>query len=158
MNAQQSEGTDVSSARREFQQLRESIGREELGQVLDQFEEKVETVKQSAGPVMIRRALGQARLGFRLLQSWWSDNYYVPWKTITAIGAMLLYFINPFDLVPDLIPVVGLLDDATVIYLGFTVVQDELMEFAADRGLDPAEFGIDPDRSVSSRDSSSTSG
>ncbi|MEM7362327.1 MAG: YkvA family protein, partial [Bacteroidota bacterium] len=31
----------------------------------------------------------------------------------------LIYFVNPFDAVPDLIPAAGLLDDATVI--GFVI-------------------------------------
>jgi len=41
----------------------------------------------------------------------------LPWKLrATCIGA-LLYFINPFDLIPDSIPVIGYLDDFAVITL-----------------------------------------
>jgi uncharacterized membrane protein YkvA (DUF1232 family) len=136
---------DRSQVEEEFEETRETIGREELGEVMDSFQEKVEQIKQSSGPRFVRRAIGHAKLFYKLLEAWWTDRRNVPWKTITAIGAVLLYFINPFDIVPDMIPVVGLMDDATMIYIGFSMVQEDLIDFARDRGLDLKSFGIDPE-------------
>jgi uncharacterized membrane protein YkvA (DUF1232 family) len=39
----------------------------------------------------------------------------VPFKTIAYAVGTLIYFVSPFDLIPDLVPVVGHLDDAAVI-------------------------------------------
>lgn len=39
----------------------------------------------------------------------------VPFAAKAGFAAVLLYFLNPFDLVPDLSPVIGLLDDAGVL-------------------------------------------
>lgn len=39
----------------------------------------------------------------------------IPWKSLLMIVAGLLYFINPFDLIPDFIPAVGFLDDLTLL-------------------------------------------
>ena len=57
---------------------------------------------------------------FRLLRAWVSGNYRdVPWQTmVLAIGAVV-YFVNPFDLIPDFVPSIGYIDDATVV--GFVV-------------------------------------
>jgi uncharacterized membrane protein YkvA (DUF1232 family) len=45
------------------------------------------------------------------------------------IGAALLYFITPIDLIPDFIPVIGLLDDAAVIAYVVYKLKDELEEY-----------------------------
>jgi len=50
--------------------------------------------------------------------------------TITGIiGGGLLYFIVPLDLVPDYIPIVGLLDDFAVLSAIINSLQDELAEY-----------------------------
>ena len=41
----------------------------------------------------------------------------LPWRTIAALAGWLLYLANPFDLVPDMLPLVGQLDDATLFSL-----------------------------------------
>ena len=38
----------------------------------------------------------------------------VPLQAKAGFAAVLLYFLNPFDLIPDLAPVIGYLDDAGV--------------------------------------------
>jgi uncharacterized membrane protein YkvA (DUF1232 family) len=57
---------------------------------------------------------------FRLLKAYTSGRYRdVPWKTIIyALGAVI-YFVNPLDLIPDLIPFFGFIDDSSVI--GFVI-------------------------------------
>ena len=39
----------------------------------------------------------------------------VPLAAKAGFAAVLLYFLNPFDLIPDLTPMIGLLDDAGVL-------------------------------------------
>jgi uncharacterized membrane protein YkvA (DUF1232 family) len=57
--------------------------------------------------------LKQARLAFRLLR-----DERVPTATKLLIPAMLLYLISPLDLMPDLIPMVGQVDDVMILLLG----------------------------------------
>lgn len=54
----------------------------------------------------------------RLVTAWSRREYTdVPWRSILmAIGA-LLYFLDPFDAIPDVIPGIGYLDDASVVAL-----------------------------------------
>jgi len=137
--------SDHSTVEDRFQEKRQSIGREELREVMDNFEEKIERIKRSPGPEFVRSALGHIRLFYRLLESWWNNQWNVPWRTITAVGAALIYFINPVDMIPDIIPAAGLIDDATMVYIAFSCIQDDLIEFAAEHDIDLEQYGIDPD-------------
>jgi uncharacterized membrane protein YkvA (DUF1232 family) len=52
----------------------------------------------------------------RLARAWARRDYHaLPWRSAVAVVAGLLYFVSPLDAVPDVIPFLGLLDDATVI-------------------------------------------
>ena len=58
-----------------------------------------------------------------------------------AIGS-LLYLISPFDAIPDIIPIVGLTDDAALIVSVFSALAFELSRYAkqsADKGIEVAE-------------------
>ena len=50
----------------------------------------------------------------------------VPVKSIIAILAALIYVLSPIDLFPDVIPIIGYIDDATVILLVLKLVKDDL--------------------------------
>lgn len=39
----------------------------------------------------------------------------IPWRTLLKLVAAVIYFVNPFDLVPDFLPAIGLVDDISVI-------------------------------------------
>jgi uncharacterized membrane protein YkvA (DUF1232 family) len=66
----------------------------------------------------------------RLLQAWVAGNYRsVPWRTIVLGLAAVVYFVNPFDLVPDFLPLVGLGDDVTVIAFVLASIRGDLEKF-----------------------------
>ena len=50
----------------------------------------------------------------------------VPWKVVASMTAAIIYLISPLDLVPDIIPVFGLLDDAAMLALVIASFRDEL--------------------------------
>ncbi len=101
---------------------------------------KAEEVAGQHGRLM---TLGrQVLLLYKMLREWWNKSYPLPWKTAAAITAALLYFINPFDLVPDFIPVVGYLDDAVVIGACVKLIQVDLRKYAISKGLDLSDYGL----------------
>ena len=51
----------------------------------------------------------------RLISAWLSGRYSPPATTLVMVLAALVYFLAPFDLIPDSIPVLGLVDDGAVI-------------------------------------------
>jgi uncharacterized membrane protein YkvA (DUF1232 family) len=49
--------------------------------------------------------------------------------TIAAAAFALIYMLNPFDLVPDVLPFVGALDDATVIAACLFLIERDLFKY-----------------------------
>jgi len=53
----------------------------------------------------------------------------VPAQTIFIAFGALIYFLNPFDMVTDFLPVWGFLDDATLIALAIKGIRNDLEEY-----------------------------
>lgn len=67
---------------------------------------------------------------FRLIKMSASGEYTgVPATTMVTAVAVLLYFLSPIDLIPDFIPVVGLLDDMVLVAWFSTSIKQELEKF-----------------------------
>ncbi len=65
-----------------------------------------------------------------LLRAWARREYTaVPWRTLAAVMAVLIYFLNPFDLIPDFLPGLGLVDDATLVGLVVASIGEDLAQF-----------------------------
>lgn len=66
----------------------------------------------------------------RLIKAYALGQYReIPWKTILLIVAAVIYFVNPLDLVPDLIPLTGLTDDFAVLLWVYNAVSNEIDKF-----------------------------
>jgi len=67
---------------------------------------------------------------FRLIKLSVAGEYTgVPSTTVAAAVAVLIYFLSPIDLIPDFIPVVGLLDDMALVAWFSTSIKHELDKF-----------------------------
>jgi uncharacterized membrane protein YkvA (DUF1232 family) len=53
----------------------------------------------------------------------------LPVKTLIKITAALLYFVMPFDFIPDFLPLVGFADDLAIVVWVGKAIKDELDEF-----------------------------
>ncbi len=67
---------------------------------------------------------------FRLIKSSMSGEYTgVPSTTVLAAVAVLVYFLSPIDLIPDFIPVLGMLDDVALVAWFSTTLKGEMDKF-----------------------------
>ena len=53
----------------------------------------------------------------------------VPEKSILAATVALLYILNPLDLIPDLVPGLGLIDDAAVLTMVVKAIQSDVQNY-----------------------------
>jgi uncharacterized membrane protein YkvA (DUF1232 family) len=68
----------------------------------------------------------------RLARDYQRGEYrHVPRSQLLTVVAAIIYFVSPFDVIPDWLPVLGHIDDAFVIGLALKSVRAELDTFMA---------------------------
>ena len=78
----------------------------------------------------LSKFMKDVKLYFRMLSDVFSRRYTrVPKGTVAAIIGSLLYVLSPVDLIPDMIPVIGYLDDAAVLALCLKFVKHDVDEY-----------------------------
>ena len=66
----------------------------------------------------------------RMVRAYFKQQYKeVPWKSIVYAIAAIIYFVNPFDLVPDAILFTGFIDDAAIITYVAGVIGEDIAKF-----------------------------
>lgn len=81
----------------------------------------------------------------RLVRAYMSGEYRnVATKSLIVGVAVLLYLVTPIDIIPDFIPVIGLLDDLSLIAWfvdAFSTEINKFREWEADRNFDHTRIG-----------------
>lgn len=99
----------------------------DLGKVVDRADE-IKQKFSKGGP--LGRFINDVELLISVVKDYWKGNYReIPWLSVAAIVFALLYVLNPFDLIPDVIPVIGQLDDAAVVVVCLVLVEQDLHNY-----------------------------
>ena len=97
---------------------------DKLESLLEQLEKKLKTVPVAGGALSYIPAL------ISLVRSFVKREYRkVPVATLLAIVATLLYWLAPMDVLMDIIPGIGFVDDAAVIAGALSMVKKDLNEY-----------------------------
>ncbi len=103
------------------------------------IEKEQEINRKFRGP--LAKFILDGRTLFSMVKDYWHKNYReIPWWTVSAAAAALLYVLNPMDLVPDFIPFVGLLDDATVLSVCLFMIDRDLAKYRNWKGQKPSGY------------------
>jgi uncharacterized membrane protein YkvA (DUF1232 family) len=79
----------------------------------------------------LKRFIEDAKLLIAMVKDYWRKSYrQVPFGVIGAIVFTLIYVLNPFDLVPDILPFIGQVDDVAVFTAGLMLVERDLRRYA----------------------------
>jgi len=113
----------------------EEFVKEGAEKVTDREVEKVvvksEDIKkkfQSGGP--LNRFIEDGKLLISIVKDYWSRAYrQVPYGTIAASAFTLIYVLNPLDLVPDVLPVIGQVDDVAVVSACLLLLEHDLHKY-----------------------------
>jgi uncharacterized membrane protein YkvA (DUF1232 family) len=93
--------------------------------------ERSEEIKKkfsARGP--LKRFIEDSKLLTALVKDWRTGKYrQALYGTIAAVVFALIYVFNPFDIVPDILPVIGAVDDATVIGALLMLVERDLQKY-----------------------------
>jgi len=74
--------------------------------------------------------VANVQLFLRMLIAYKNGEYKsIPWKTILLMTGSLLYFLSPIDFIPDMLVMVGLMDDITLLLWVASSVQKDLENF-----------------------------
>ena len=80
----------------------------------------------------IAEVFNDLKLLLSLVKDYISGDYRdIPYGSIIAAVAGILYFLSPIDFIPDFIPVIGLVDDVFVIGLVLKQIHSDLLKYEA---------------------------
>lgn len=68
-------------------------------------------------------------LFIRMVKSHIRGDYRVHWQSIVIVVAALVYFVTPIDLIPDLVPITGYVDDLSILLWVNGTLQKEINAF-----------------------------
>ena len=108
---------------------------QDVNQLADIASREIETGKKK-----ILSAQGDIKTLISMLKAWSSGDYReAPWMTIVLVAGAVIYFVNPLDAIPDILPAAGLVDDATVIGFVIASVRQDITKFRS-ANIDHPEF------------------
>lgn len=92
--------------------------------------EEIKKKFRPGGPLQRFIVDGQLLIG--MIRDYWAGRYrQVPVGVIGAVVFTLLYVFNPLDLIPDVLPIVGQIDDAALVAACLMLVEHDLRAYGA---------------------------
>ena len=86
--------------------------------------------KQFSARGPLKRFIEDGKILTALIKDWRTGRYRKAlYGTIAAVAFALLYVFNPFDLMPDVLPIIGAVDDAAVVGACLMLVERDLREY-----------------------------
>ena len=125
---------EIEKLRELVRERAQKLSEDDLRGLLEK-EAKVEK-RVSALSASLPRLASNVHLGFGLVKDYVQGNYRkIPWWSVASVAAALGYFLTPTDLLPDFLPGIGYLDDATVLALVLSSIRQDLKKYAEAKGL-----------------------
>ena len=111
-------------ARRQLERKARRISEPDIEDILKQSDD-IRKRFETGGP--LGRFVEDAKLIIAIMGDYKNGRYRaIPFWAIAAMAAGLIYVVNPLDIIPDPVPLVGQLDDATVLAACLAMVEQEL--------------------------------
>jgi uncharacterized membrane protein YkvA (DUF1232 family) len=78
----------------------------------------------------LSRFIEDGKLLLSVVKDYLAGKYRViPWGVIASIVFSLIYVLNPLDLVPDILPIIGQVDDVAVMGAVLLMVEQDLHKY-----------------------------
>ena len=125
-------------AEKQFDNYSQNVSEDDVSGILDKEEE---IMRKARGP--LEKFAHNIELLFSVVKDYANGTYReIPWTTIAGIIGTLVYIFSPIDLIPDFIPVLGLMDDAAVLGVCLTGIGMDLKKYEIWKSEHSAEYEI----------------
>lgn len=109
---------------RRLKQDADKVEKADVTRLLSRWPKLEKMVKSNA---RLQPFMDDIETAYHLLRDYSTRRYReIPWGSIAAIVAALLYVLNPLDLLPDVIPFFGFIDDAGVLAICWRMVRKDI--------------------------------
>ena len=126
------------NAEEELGKRAENMTREDIADVLGK-EGKAKTIVEKAG--FLSQYWNDIKTSFSLIRDWFSGAYdKVPARMIVSLAGALIYLVSPLDLIPDWVPMAGLVDDAAMLAFVFQLSKVDLNAYRQGKKRQPLEW------------------
>lgn len=113
-------------AKRRFEEDCGNVDQDDVNYAAKKGKSKLDQLDARVTP-SLQKLWEDVKTMVQLLQDYISGTYReVPWNIIAAVAAAIIYFASPIDIIPNVIPVAGYLDDAAVIAICLEFVRSYL--------------------------------
>ncbi|MBR3604268.1 MAG: DUF1232 domain-containing protein [Elusimicrobiaceae bacterium] len=79
---------------------------------------------------------------FSMMRAVLQRRYPMPWKTFFVALFCVFYLFSPVDLLPDIMPLLGITDDATFVLLVLALIKQDLNKFKQTTSLKPPKEDV----------------
>ncbi|AEM22998.1 hypothetical protein Bint_2392 [Brachyspira intermedia PWS/A] len=116
--------------REKSKELWEKISLETTFDKLTSIIDKTKDILNLSSSRHLSKFLDKIQLMVDMIGDYINKNYReIPWKSLSAVAGALIYLILPLDVLPDLFPFIGLLDDAFIIGLCIKCFSTDLEQY-----------------------------
>ncbi len=125
--------------------------RDDIADVLGK-EGKAKTIVDKAG--FLSQYWDDIKTSFALIRDWFKGSYdKVPARMIVSLAGALIYLVSPLDLIPDWVPMAGLVDDAAMLAFVFQLSKVDLNAYRKWKRSQQADEDDDPDIDMQAKES-----
>jgi len=112
----------------QFQKLVSETKATDIEKVIKNENALLEKVLSSS---FLRKELAKIKLLLKMINDYWNGNYKeIPLGTILAVVVALIYILNPIDLIPDFLPVIGQMDDLAMLLFVWDKISEDVKTYA----------------------------
>ena len=120
---------DEEEAKKELEKGYEDA--EEILEDQDKMKDFLDNIEKKLKEIPVAgKVLSKIPLLVSLMKDYMEKKYQeIPVKSVIAIVSALLYWLLPADVIPDVIPGIGYIDDASVVAFCLKLISDDLKDY-----------------------------
>ena len=93
----------------------------------------IEKAEKKAGN--LKDKMEDFKLLLRMVKDYWAGNFDIKTKDLAIMAGAIIYVISPLDAIPDIIPVLGWVDDIAIVGIAIKSLSDVIGTYKLKMGL-----------------------